>query len=130
MMNHSKNSNNLKKEFERENIVSIPIGHFNSTPIDIENVKASTDIQIHSDNNNLNNGCFQLYSKGDRIFLSIIDSQDFVDFTLTSPDVLSLGALDCHNLPIKNEIEKVHELSIEASSIEAFRIARYVEASS
>ncbi|KAM9948577.1 hypothetical protein ACTFIT_009775 [Dictyostelium discoideum] len=96
-----KEFNNLKKEFEGENIVAIPIEQDNSIPIDIEKVKASTDMPIHSDNNNLNNGSFHLYcdvsykalsgvlisnssrkltdtqkrySIGDREFLSIIDS--------------------------------------------------------
>ncbi|KAM9978266.1 hypothetical protein ACTFIY_011995 [Dictyostelium cf. discoideum] len=55
-----KEFNNLKKEFESENIVAIPIEQDN-TPIDIEKVKASTDMPIHSDNNNLNNGSFHLY---------------------------------------------------------------------
>ncbi|KAM9995171.1 hypothetical protein ACTFIY_001360 [Dictyostelium cf. discoideum] len=55
-----KEFNNLKKEFEGENIVAIPIEQDN-TPIDIEKVKASTDMPIHSDNNNLNNGSFHLY---------------------------------------------------------------------
>ncbi|KAM9998348.1 hypothetical protein ACTFIY_008021 [Dictyostelium cf. discoideum] len=92
-----KEFNNLKKEFEGENIVAIPIEKDN-TPIDIEKVKASTDMPIHSDNNNLNYGSFHLYcdvsdkfkviwfhsrkltdtqkrySIGDREFLSIIDS--------------------------------------------------------
>ncbi|KAM9984048.1 hypothetical protein ACTFIY_000789 [Dictyostelium cf. discoideum] len=91
-----KEFNNLKKEFEGENIVAIPIEQDNNTPIDIEKVKASTDMPIHSDNNNLNNGVlYQIqgdkfkviwfhsrkltdtqkrYSIGDREFLSIIDS--------------------------------------------------------
>ncbi|KAM9983570.1 hypothetical protein ACTFIY_000292 [Dictyostelium cf. discoideum] len=56
-----KEFNNLKKEFEGENIVAIPIEQDNNTPIDIEKVKASTDMPIHSDNNNLNNGSFHLY---------------------------------------------------------------------
>ncbi|KAM9992211.1 hypothetical protein ACTFIY_009654, partial [Dictyostelium cf. discoideum] len=56
-----KEFNNLKKEFEGENIVSIPIEQDNNTPIDIDKVKASTDMPIHSDNNNLNNGSFHLY---------------------------------------------------------------------
>ncbi|EAL66749.2 hypothetical protein DDB_G0281535 [Dictyostelium discoideum AX4] len=56
-----KEFNNLKKEFEGENIVAIPIEQDNSIPIDIEKVKASTDMPIHSDNNNLNNGSFHLY---------------------------------------------------------------------
>ncbi|EAL60308.1 hypothetical protein DDB_G0294360, partial [Dictyostelium discoideum AX4] len=55
-----KEFNNLKKEFEGENIVAIPIEQDNSIPIDIEKVKASTDMPIHSDNNNLNNGSFHL----------------------------------------------------------------------
>ncbi|KAM9975425.1 hypothetical protein ACTFIW_013307 [Dictyostelium discoideum] len=56
-----KEFNNLKKEFEGENIVAIPIEQDNTIPIDIEKVKASTNMPIHSDNNNLNNGSFQLY---------------------------------------------------------------------
>ncbi|KAM9981527.1 hypothetical protein ACTFIY_003850 [Dictyostelium cf. discoideum] len=56
-----KEFNNLKKEFEGENIVAIPIEQDNNTPIDIEKVKASTDMPIHSNNNNLNNGSFHLY---------------------------------------------------------------------
>ncbi|KAM9999473.1 hypothetical protein ACTFIY_000002, partial [Dictyostelium cf. discoideum] len=56
-----KEFNNLKKEFGGENIVAIPIEQDNNTPIDIEKVKASTDMPIHSDNNNLNNGSFHLY---------------------------------------------------------------------
>ncbi|KAM9969377.1 hypothetical protein ACTFIR_001211 [Dictyostelium discoideum] len=56
-----KEFNNLKKEFEGENIVAIPIEQDNTIPIDIEKVKASTDMPIHSDNNNLNNGSFHLY---------------------------------------------------------------------
>ncbi|KAM9955132.1 hypothetical protein ACTFIW_008796 [Dictyostelium discoideum] len=56
-----KEFNNLKKEFERENIVSIPIEQDNTIPIDIEKVITSTDMSIHSDNNNLNNGGFHLY---------------------------------------------------------------------
>ncbi|EAL73790.1 hypothetical protein DDB_G0267306 [Dictyostelium discoideum AX4] len=56
-----KEFNNLKKEFEGENIVDIPIEQDNCIPIDIEKVKASTDMPIHSDNNNLNNGSFHLY---------------------------------------------------------------------
>ncbi|KAM9975573.1 hypothetical protein ACTFIW_005446 [Dictyostelium discoideum] len=73
----------LIKEFEGENIVSIPIEQDNTIPIDIEKVKASTDMPIHSDNNNLNNGSFHFrkltdtqkrYSIGDIEFLSIIDS--------------------------------------------------------
>ncbi|KAM9974095.1 hypothetical protein ACTFIR_009437 [Dictyostelium discoideum] len=55
-----KEFNNLKKEFEGENIVDIPIERDNTIPIDIEKVKASTDMPIHSDNN-LNNGSFHLY---------------------------------------------------------------------
>ncbi|KAM9967274.1 hypothetical protein ACTFIR_007514 [Dictyostelium discoideum] len=64
--------NNLKKEFESENIVAIPIEQDNTIPIDIEKVKASTYMSIHSDNNNLNNSSFHLYC--DVKFLSIIDS--------------------------------------------------------
>ncbi|KAM9985629.1 hypothetical protein ACTFIZ_000223 [Dictyostelium cf. discoideum] len=45
-----KEFNNLKKEFKD-----------NNTPIDIEKVRASTDMLIQSDNNNLNNGSFHLY---------------------------------------------------------------------
>ncbi|KAM9974204.1 hypothetical protein ACTFIR_003920 [Dictyostelium discoideum] len=56
-----KEFNNLKKEFVGENIVAIPIEQDNTIPIDIEKVKASTDMPIHSDNNNLNNGSFHLY---------------------------------------------------------------------
>ncbi|KAM9982198.1 hypothetical protein ACTFIZ_006733 [Dictyostelium cf. discoideum] len=56
-----KEFNNLKKEFEGENIVAIPIEQDNNTPIDIEKVRASTDMLIQSDNNNLNNGSFHLY---------------------------------------------------------------------
>ncbi|KAM9992206.1 hypothetical protein ACTFIZ_012857 [Dictyostelium cf. discoideum] len=56
-----KEFNNLKKEFEGENIVAIPIEQYNNTPIDIEKVRASTDMLIQSDNNNLNNGSFHLY---------------------------------------------------------------------
>ncbi|KAM9960512.1 hypothetical protein ACTFIW_009654 [Dictyostelium discoideum] len=56
-----KEFNNLKKEFERENIVAIPIEQNNTIPIDIEKVKASTDMPIYSDNNNLNNGSFHLH---------------------------------------------------------------------
>ncbi|KAM9970329.1 hypothetical protein ACTFIR_002184 [Dictyostelium discoideum] len=56
-----KEFNNLKKEFEGENIVAIPIEQDNTIPIDIEKVKGSTDMPIHSDNNNLNNGSFHLY---------------------------------------------------------------------
>ncbi|KAM9975415.1 hypothetical protein ACTFIW_007683 [Dictyostelium discoideum] len=56
-----KEFNILKKEFEGENIVAIPIEQDNTIPIDIEKVKASTDMPIHSDNNNLNNGSFHLY---------------------------------------------------------------------
>ncbi|KAM9967293.1 hypothetical protein ACTFIR_007533 [Dictyostelium discoideum] len=56
-----KEFNILKKEFEGENIVTIPIEQDNTIPIDIEKVKASTDMPIHSDNNNLNNGSFHLY---------------------------------------------------------------------
>ncbi|KAM9997162.1 hypothetical protein ACTFIZ_007972 [Dictyostelium cf. discoideum] len=55
-----KEFNNLKKEFEGENIVAIPIEQDNNTPIDIEKVRA-TDMLIQSDNNNLNNGSFHLY---------------------------------------------------------------------
>ncbi|KAM9967300.1 hypothetical protein ACTFIR_007540 [Dictyostelium discoideum] len=52
---------NLKKGFECENIVDILIeGHY-STPIDVEKVKATTDIPIHSDTYNLNNCSFHLY---------------------------------------------------------------------
>ncbi|KAM9954868.1 hypothetical protein ACTFIW_000971 [Dictyostelium discoideum] len=94
-----KEFNNLKKEFERENIVAIPIEQDNAVPIDIEKVKASTDMPIHLDNNNLNNALsgvlyhiqgdkFKViwfhsrkltdtqkrYSIVDREFLSIIDS--------------------------------------------------------
>ncbi|KAM9955122.1 hypothetical protein ACTFIW_008786 [Dictyostelium discoideum] len=46
---------NLKKGFECENIVDFLIERHYSTPIDIEKVKATTDIPIHSDNYNLNN---------------------------------------------------------------------------
>ncbi|KAM9974097.1 hypothetical protein ACTFIR_009439 [Dictyostelium discoideum] len=56
-----KEFNNLKKEFESENIVAIPIEQDNTIPIDIEKVKASTYMSIHSDNNNLNNSSFHLY---------------------------------------------------------------------
>ncbi|KAM9954245.1 hypothetical protein ACTFIW_003786 [Dictyostelium discoideum] len=56
-----KEFNNLKKEFELENIVAIPIEQDNAISIDIENVKASTYIPIHSVNNNLNNASFHLY---------------------------------------------------------------------
>ncbi|KAM9992176.1 hypothetical protein ACTFIZ_012860 [Dictyostelium cf. discoideum] len=56
-----KEFNNLKKEFEGENIVAIPIEQDNNNPIDIEKVRASTDMLIQSDNNNLNNGSFHLY---------------------------------------------------------------------
>ncbi|KAM9974194.1 hypothetical protein ACTFIR_003910 [Dictyostelium discoideum] len=51
---------NLKKEFEGENIVAIPIEQDGTISIGIEKVKASTDMPIHSDNN-LNNGSFHLY---------------------------------------------------------------------
>ncbi|KAM9975649.1 hypothetical protein ACTFIW_000766 [Dictyostelium discoideum] len=96
-----KEFNNLKKEFESENIIAIPIEQDNSIPIDIIKVKAltSTYMPVHSDDNNLNNGSFHLYgdvsdkfkviwfhsrkltdtqkrySIGDREFLSNIDSQ-------------------------------------------------------
>ncbi|KAM9954654.1 hypothetical protein ACTFIW_003254 [Dictyostelium discoideum] len=56
-----KEFNYLKKEFEGENIFAIPIEQDNTKPIDTEKVKASTDMPIHSDNNNLNNGSFHLY---------------------------------------------------------------------
>ncbi|KAM9972554.1 hypothetical protein ACTFIR_011921 [Dictyostelium discoideum] len=52
---------NLKKGFECENIVDILIERHYSTPIDVEKVKATTDIPIHSDNYNLNNCSFHLY---------------------------------------------------------------------
>ncbi|KAM9955065.1 hypothetical protein ACTFIW_008729 [Dictyostelium discoideum] len=50
-----------KKELEREKIVDNPIEQDNNIPIDIEKVKASTDMSIHSDNNNLYNGIFHFY---------------------------------------------------------------------
>ncbi|KAM9974186.1 hypothetical protein ACTFIR_003902 [Dictyostelium discoideum] len=53
LMNHSKNS--------CENIVDILIERHYSTPIDVEKVKATTDIPIHSDTYNLNNCSFHLY---------------------------------------------------------------------
>ncbi|KAM9972523.1 hypothetical protein ACTFIW_006066 [Dictyostelium discoideum] len=53
---------NLKKGFQCENIVDIPIERHYSTPIDVEKVKATTDIPIHSDNYNLNICSFHLYS--------------------------------------------------------------------
>ncbi|KAM9974221.1 hypothetical protein ACTFIR_003937 [Dictyostelium discoideum] len=56
-----KEFNILKKKFEGEKIVTIPIEQDNTIPIDIEKVKASTDMPIHSDNNNLNNGSFHFY---------------------------------------------------------------------
>ncbi|KAM9954271.1 hypothetical protein ACTFIW_003812 [Dictyostelium discoideum] len=55
-----KEFNILKKEFEGENIVAIPIEQDNTIPIDIEKVKASTDMPIHSDNNNLKQWKFSL----------------------------------------------------------------------
>ncbi|KAM9954273.1 hypothetical protein ACTFIW_003814 [Dictyostelium discoideum] len=71
-----KEFNILKKEFEGENIVAIPIEQDNTIPIDIEKVKASTDTPIHLDNNNLNNGNAQINAqkyynrgRGDVIFV-------------------------------------------------------------
>ncbi|KAM9957574.1 hypothetical protein ACTFIR_011857 [Dictyostelium discoideum] len=58
-----KEFNNLKKEFEGENIVAIPIEQDKTILIDIEKVKASTDMPIHSDNNNINNGSFHFNTK-------------------------------------------------------------------
>ncbi|KAM9967285.1 hypothetical protein ACTFIR_007525 [Dictyostelium discoideum] len=52
---------NIKKGFECENIVDFLIERHYSTPIDVEKVKATTDIPIHSDNYNLNNCSFHLY---------------------------------------------------------------------